>query len=845
MLREVIALKKLKVVLGLTMAIVMVLGSIVPAFAIDTISSSVINDDLSEVMKNSKGDDKIKVCLWYKDIDQEEVDTLTTKATGLTPESCAVIQEFPPLELIQSCKSDELDAESKMQDYLSRTKSYRESERKLAEKYSKKHMEISNEKYNTKSENIRKTLSIDDSNVIFSSELAPMIIAELTKSEIKRASKNIDIEQISLYIEPEMLEETSASALETSNVDMINGGSIFGLTGEGVELAIIENNRVYLSGDIYPEVVPTDTGKPSVIEINDSEGLDYGNVVLTNSALRTSKGLHATRVANIVLSIAPETRMYCGIYNLSEIESLVKYGVKLFNISLGDVISENSPNYVYTDFEKWFDYLIANHGVTVINSAGNTGDSINPRVTEPGLAYNIITVGAYAQAHSIENLSSIDEYMGASSYKNSLGYDLFGCEKPDVVMPCSFYSEGYNATSYAAPHLTGIVALMYELKPSLQNMPHLVKAIIIASCHSKVYQKPELEGPEYIETGITDRQGAGAPDAWIMASIICQGSYGSGMLGGTDTKINIVQPPYGAENINFSVAWLRDNYIEDEALVSTLPKDVTLVQASNIGLSIYKNNSVIGASNLANSSTEMCYVNINNYNDFNYQLRLTQHSYPINLRYAYAWSTDDMYAPTITNGDGIYHIKNTGSGRYVVYDTSAVMPNLIMRTVNSLLPINETHKWIIEYNKGSCNISTGYGTDKLYLGQSTTLSGTSYAAQLNQTPYEIYIQNNEDGTISFLNANKDRILTYSGANLVWAEYNLESPSLPGRYKWCLDKVNYLYGDIDMNGDLTTNEVNGVLSMNNLQKFLADINKDGVVNYLDVSLTNNFVINKYI
>ena len=163
-------------------------------------------------------------------------------------------------------------------------------------------------------------------------------------------------------------------------------------------------------------------------------------------------------------------------------------------------------------------------------------------------------------------------------------------------------------------------------------------------------------------------------------------------------------------------------------------------------------------------------------------------------------------------------------------------------------------------------ISPGYGTTELYFGQSDTLSGTSYTSQLNSVAQDISILYNEDGTVSFINSTGDRILSYSGSSLLWNTYNNVSNKPTQKQKWYLEKVNYLCGDANMDGALETggttdvdgttvtlpgldkiyiqNYLTGSVSMNNIQLFLADINKDGVVTNLDAELINQFAKNKY-
>lgn len=837
-------------------------------------NDSKIDSYLSEKLEAASPNELIPVHIWYKDIDQNLVEQSVEKECGFTKEELAIDYEMPSVELIASYKNGDTSSKSEMSNYMKRTEKLRLKEKERTDKYVMTRRNISRIKYNEKSNRITRNLDILDDRIIFRSEYAPTFIAELTKNEIERLKKDNTIESIEYYFPLESVgdeEVDNVIALERDVLNIVEVNNTLGLTGDGVKIGMFENN--------HPDAF--------------HDSINSANIINRNSG---NNGQHATDVARIMVGdsdgIAKDATLYSVInpseysrinkFDYSQFEWLVSQGVSVINISYG-LRSFFAIEHSYSFAEKWIDYLVANHNVTVVKSAGNDGE-YSGRVTIPGLAHNVITVGAYSTNYTPE---ITDDYLEKySSWSNSgvlQGVDYEAIEKPDVIMPGDITTTEYigetieeatlvdeneenhisQGTSFATPFLTGSIALMLELKPSLSAFPQAIKAIVLASCHRKVGRSERNEAVETLEGGITECQGAGVPDVWTMACIISQGTYGTGVLGGTETKINIVQPPYGAEKINFSTAWLRGNYVEDDTLENTSPDDVTLVQSSNIDLSIYKNDYLIGISNLANSSTEMCYVDITNDEDFNYHIKLTQNSNPINLKYAYAWSTNNMYAPVTRSGDGIYHVKNSASGRYLTYDTSTTTPNLIMRSVNASLPINETHKWIIECDQDSCNISTGYGANKLYLGQGSTLSGTSYAAQLNSTVYEMHIQNNKDGTISFLNSNKDRILTYSGANLVWLEHNSESTTLPEKYKWCLDKVNYLYGDVNMDGFLITYETNdgmtlhdsdqtylhnylsGSINMNNLQKFLADINKDGVIDYLDVSMINSFAINKFV
>lgn len=879
-----------KIMLSVFMVFVIILISVVPAFATDTKRTSpvVIKEDLATVMENSDANDKIKVYIWYKDIDQNEVDVLTTKATGLTPESCAVITEFPSAELLTSLEKGEVSAQKQMDNYMERTKADRKKERENTDNYAKKHMEIATAKYNKKSENVRESISLSDNDTVFSSELAPLIIAEMTKEEIEDAVDNPNIEEINLYYECEVLEPSDyveepsfynvSYSKQSLGVNTVN--NIYGLTGAGVNVGLVEKNI------------------PGIWEHDSVDfGIDYDEITVIenpNYPITPSKTTQADEhwhsnnsyrvMAHRDYGIAANINKYATIFRqfgtYTHLEELIKLEQNSNNVidvieaniafkipeyivdeSTGDTI--NNPSYLYTDYDKYFDHIVSEHNITVVVAGGNKKESFGEKVCAPGMASNVITVSAYDN-----NNDDIDtnDLRCAHSWRNSTGNQR-GCEKPDVVVPHNFYHGG---TSESSPALTAIIALMLELKPSLSLHPEAVKAIVLASCHRKVLPSSSVEPTETMEQGITERQGAGVPNAWTMASIISQGSYGVGALNGGGTTINFEQPPYSAENMNVSVTWIKENThsINEETNEPECDdsSDITEAPYYNIDLGVLHSDELV-TSTLFYSSTEMCYLPLDD-TDFKYQIQLTNSSSSTgSIRYGYAWSTNNMYSPISTNQDGIYYIKNAASERYITYNTASTTPQAVHRSVNAQFPFSDANRWIIQQNNNAYNISSGYGSTKLYLGQSSTLSGTSYTSQLNAVAQDINILYNDDGTVSFLNSTSDRILTYSGSNLIWTTYNSSTSLSQKKNKWFIEKVNYLCGDANMDGSLETGgtAVNedgesyalpgldlmfiqdylvGIESMNNLQLFLSDMDKDGEVSIMDAVFVNQFADKKY-
>lgn len=597
--------------------------------------------------------------------------------------------------------------------------------------------------------------------------------------------------------------QSMTSIKETLGLDDVY--SKVGLTGQSVKVGI------------------TDAGTP--VPNNEITYTEVG----TNLVQNNSHGTNTARaIASSEVGIAPNVTLYATDYFFSNIEQLISTGVKVINASIG--WSADGEN--YSSFDKWFDHITSQHRILLVCSAGNNGDT-QSRILSPAMAFNVVTVGEYTDNNTGNNQS--DDYLYLkSSYNN-----LTGCEKPDLIAPANVLGGG---TSTSAPIVTGIVALMLEFKPSLASFPEVIKAILLASSQRKVIN-PTGVAAETMSQGITDRQGVGAVDAWNAICIIAREQYGYGSFSGAEETRNFVQPKYGATNMNVSIAWLRNNTASGE---HANYNNVTAGVQKNLNLSVHNNNTVVGQSNLANSSTEMAYFPLSNTSD-KYQLRISNAdiSNTDSVRYAYAWSTDKMTyqerqstANNVPN-EGMYYIRHS-NGQYLTVDEStgqiAYSPFTGERNQQWIVDVAENNKYTI---KTRSLVKTG-GLNKASSGNNAVVDP--------DTDFLIYFDYNGSYTLSH------RIYTSTGTTSVHLQlYNGQfgwfGNGAPTNFQWNFERVGYQKGDVDFDGSFTNQDVllvqkkiAKIMSFADDQSYLADANCDGEINSSDVLAIQRLISN---
>ncbi|OQR99581.1 serine protease family S08A [Thraustotheca clavata] len=129
-------------------------------------------------------------------------------------------------------------------------------------------------------------------------------------------------------------------------------------------------------------------------------------------------------------------------------------------------------------FHAWFEDAVAawhKAGITAIFSIGNNGPQC-ASAGSPGVYPNVISVGAVGSHDNNPNQLAYFSAKGAATYIDHRGVKSVHV-KPDVAAPGFFIRSARNTrdtsyaelagTSMAAPHVSGIVALMKSAKPAI------------------------------------------------------------------------------------------------------------------------------------------------------------------------------------------------------------------------------------------------------------------------------------------------------------------------------------------------------------------------------------------
>ncbi len=605
-------MKKTKVILSIILMLSILTVSILPAFAESVTAldgdeqvknESKISMFLKEKMEKAEDDEEILVWIWFTNINTNELDN---KIKGVMGEKT---------EDIYKRIMDNTDKKSTKQTKEINT---------LVETYLSTRRTLARTENIMNNNSIIKELGIAKKDIVFQSELTSSVIIYATKETIKELVGSDRVIEIGFFDD-----RIDSNDAKRENILSINNRSTlisysdekaelehdlalqkYNVTGDGINVLHFDHDFVRSNFLNYYDI-PHPENIHNVIRhqlVTPTSIDDIPIQPITNHANHCVGVLQSFAENVHVYSIAKQSSSDAYNNNLPENSPLkinafddVEYSIINYNINLINAsCNEGYAGYgsgVNDDYSsKWFDAIVNQYRIPLVASAGNNQYGIR-EVLSPANSYNSIAVGAY----NPENNQLHDFSYNPLYESNRIAY------KPDIIVPM----DNHSATSSAAPAVSGIIAMMFNLDSSLKAFPEIVKAILIASCHDKAttYIDNVIDPNENINYGLTQKQGAGKVNVLRALNIINAGTFGYGVLQPENSQIVIdsfyLNSSVFDENtditMNSSLAWLRRN--------TKTPNNGDLHDIVNIGIKHELNLRLYYSSQPINSIKESTTIN--------------------------------------------------------------------------------------------------------------------------------------------------------------------------------------------------------------------------------------------
>lgn len=524
------------------LTVVLAIGTSIPASTKSlstTKTATTIDYQLQAILEDAKNTDKIPVDIWL-----HETITEAVKETKVFTEI-----GFNKSTILADAKGN--ISNEKVDEYIQTKRTLYARER--TDQYVAFRADYSN------IQGLQETQK--SSTTLFYSQYAPMISAELSPMEIKRIANDCRVQTI--YYSPRVtLTPSSDISIQSIRADYTR--DTLNVSGTGIKIGLLE-----------AEGLPNPNLIASSIEYDSNVSLSYNQHASIVASIMCGA---STTIDGITYEgIVPDASLYathCGLGGHANwraaVEWLLSEKVHVINMSANfDYINTN----YYGPNEKWLDHIAINHNVHFVNSAGNS--SMDRQIRGPGMAYNILTVGAIDDHNTNDSTSEISDdslatfsgYVEAVSMENE--NELHPTNKPDLVAPGvdintpAYYGENISdksGTSYAAPHITAVVAQLCQRRPTLKVQQDAVKAILTASI-------PHTEH-RYVPTNLNyDKYGAGVVDAQSAYYVTDNYRFRIGTFAANETdgatKTYTFEVFPSDETIRISLSWLKYAYISE------------------------------------------------------------------------------------------------------------------------------------------------------------------------------------------------------------------------------------------------------------------------------------------
>lgn len=318
------------------------------------------------------------------------------------------------------------------------------------------------------------TVSCNDSTLIDGIAVLPFVLAT---EKVWTAPKEepMTAKRDSLINKP-TIHKDSIYGLALDQIQLSNGNKLHeaGFKGKGMTIAVIDagfHNADQIKAMKKIRVLGTkDFVNPKADLFAESS---HGMMVLSCMGMNKP---------DIMIGTAPEASFWLlrsedeasehlveQDYWAAAVEFADSVGVDVLNTSLGYYsFDDKSKDYKYRDLDGRHALMsrqasrIADKGMILVCSAGNSGMGSWKKLTPPGDAENVLTVGAIDKNGLLAPFSSI-----GNTADNRIKPDVVAVGLGSDVMGTSGNQAKANGTSFSSPIMCGMVACLWQARPEL------------------------------------------------------------------------------------------------------------------------------------------------------------------------------------------------------------------------------------------------------------------------------------------------------------------------------------------------------------------------------------------
>lgn len=260
-------------------------------------------------------------------------------------------------------------------------------------------------------------------------------------------------------------------ASNTSSTTTRDNASDYDFDDAKADVGIPENNE-YTGDGIKIGII--DEGVTS--SLSNLQNTDYE--IMPGTTIQSDHCFIVSSILGGDYGIAQDASLYFVSYNQVQdfaycVDWLTSKNVNIINSSWGYF-----NNGTYTLSSAYADYVSKSRNVVFVVSSGNEYEGVLKTIS-PATGINVISVGSMAKSKMIWDQSC---YGVANNVRINLNPTLVAPGVKIKNIPNVISQDGFTGTSYAAPFVTGIVALLMEEFPNLKYHPEQVMSLLTTSC---------------------------------------------------------------------------------------------------------------------------------------------------------------------------------------------------------------------------------------------------------------------------------------------------------------------------------------------------------------------------